>query len=53
MHIDALVKAEGDDTVLTEAFGVGWPDAPHRVLRSSIDAAAAAPSDTIGETVFT
>ncbi len=50
-YIDALVSAESDDSVLTEAFGVGWPDAPHRVLRSSIDAAAAAPSDTIGETV--
>ena len=50
-YIDALVGATADDSVLTEAFGVGWPDAPHRVLRSSIDAATAAPSDVIGETV--
>ena len=50
-YIDALVAADTDDSVLTEAFGVGWPDAPHRVLRSSIDAATAAPSDIIGETV--
>ena len=37
-----------DDTVLTEAFGVGWPDAPHRVLRSSVDAAAASSDDVVG-----
>ncbi len=51
VYIDALVAADTDDSVLTEAFGVGWPDAPHRVLRSSIEAATAAPSDVIGETV--
>jgi NAD(P)H-dependent flavin oxidoreductase YrpB (nitropropane dioxygenase family) len=52
LYIDALVAATTDDSVLTEAFGVGWPDAPHRVLRSSIDAATAAPSDTVGETAL-
>jgi nitronate monooxygenase len=49
-YIAALVEARAEDTVLTEAFGVGWPDAPHRVLQSSIDAAAAAPNDVVGET---
>jgi nitronate monooxygenase len=49
-YIDALVAARADDSVLTTAFGVGWPDAPHRVLQSSIDAAAAAPDDVVGET---
>jgi nitronate monooxygenase len=49
-YIDALVAARADDSVLTEAFGVGWPNAPHRVLQSSIDAATAAPDDVIGET---
>ena len=49
-YIDALVAATTDDSVLTEAFGVGWPDAPHRVLRSSIEAATAAQSDVVGET---
>jgi NAD(P)H-dependent flavin oxidoreductase YrpB (nitropropane dioxygenase family) len=48
-YIDALVHADAADSVLTEAFGVGWPDAPHRVLRSSIDAATQAP-DVVGET---
>jgi nitronate monooxygenase len=50
-YIEALVAADTEDSVLTEAFGVGWPDAPHRVLRSSIEAATAAPNDVIGETV--
>lgn len=48
-YIDALVAAANDDSVLTEAFGVGWPNAPHRVLRSAIDAAAAAATDVVGE----
>ena len=38
-YVDALVAATADDAVLTTAFGEGWPDAPHRVLKSSIDAA--------------
>src|SRR5262249_53714320 len=29
-YVDAVVKASADDTVLTTAFGEGWPDAPHR-----------------------
>jgi NAD(P)H-dependent flavin oxidoreductase YrpB (nitropropane dioxygenase family) len=50
-YIDALVAAHDDDSVLTEAFGVGWANAPHRVLRSAIAAAEAAPTDVVGETV--
>lgn len=38
VYVDALIGANADDTVLTTAFGDGWPDAPHRVLRSSIEA---------------
>jgi nitronate monooxygenase len=41
-YIDALIRAGATETELTEAFGVGWPNAPHRVLRSSIIAAKAA-----------
>lgn len=37
-YVEALIAADADDTVLTTAFGVGWPDAPHRVLRSCIEA---------------
>jgi NAD(P)H-dependent flavin oxidoreductase YrpB (nitropropane dioxygenase family) len=40
-YIDALIRARADETVLTEAFGRGWENAPHRVLRSALDAAAA------------
>ena len=39
VYIKALIDAEPEDTVLTEAFSEGWPNAPHRVLRSSLKAA--------------
>lgn len=32
---DLLVRADAADTVLTGCFDVGWPQAPHRVLRNS------------------
>ena len=48
-YVDALMRAEADDTVLTEAFSVMWPDAPHRVLKSCVDAAR----DFRGKTVAT
>jgi NAD(P)H-dependent flavin oxidoreductase YrpB (nitropropane dioxygenase family) len=35
---DALVAAGAGDTVLLEAFSMGWPHAPHRVLRQCVDA---------------
>lgn len=47
LYVSALVAASADDTVLTEAFSVGWPDAPHRVLRSSVDAAERLEGDTV------
>ena len=48
-YVNALVAANADDTVLTEAFGVGWPDAPHRVLASAVAAAEATEHDVVGE----
>jgi nitronate monooxygenase len=45
----ALVKANAGDTVLTEAYSVGWPDAPHRVLKSAIEAAEASAEELTGE----
>ena len=39
-YVEALIAAGSADTVVTEAFGYGWPDAPHRVLRSAVDALA-------------
>jgi NAD(P)H-dependent flavin oxidoreductase YrpB (nitropropane dioxygenase family) len=40
-YVDALIRADADDTVITTAFGDGWPDAPHRVLKSAIAAGQA------------
>lgn len=33
-YVERLLHADGTDTVLTTVFNVGWPDAPHRVLRN-------------------
>jgi len=49
-YVKALIDASAPDTCLTEAFSVMWPDAPHRVLRSSITAAERLPAGPIGET---
>lgn len=46
---EALVLAQAADTVLTEAFGIWWPGAPHRVLRSAVHAAGALDDDQAGE----
>ena len=49
-YIDALLAAQsGDDTVLTTAFAGGWPDAPHRVLKSALAAAEAFDGDVVAE----
>lgn len=48
-YVAALVDATAADTQLTTAFSVMWPDAPHRVLRSSIEAARAHDGDVVGE----
>jgi NAD(P)H-dependent flavin oxidoreductase YrpB (nitropropane dioxygenase family) len=48
-YVDALVAARPEDTVLTGAFHVMWPDAPHRVLRSCVEAAARLEAEIAGE----
>lgn len=45
----ALVEAETEDSVYTDRFSEFWPDAPHRVLRSSIERAAAVEEPVVGE----
>ena len=47
-YVRALLAAGEDATVTTTAFSVGWPDAPHRVLRSALDAASAFEGDNVG-----
>jgi nitronate monooxygenase len=48
LYVAALIAAKAGDTVLTTTFSETWPDAPHRVLRSSVDAAAANQADPVG-----
>jgi len=44
---ELLIASRAEDTVLTEAFSTMWPNAPHRVLRSSVEAAAAFQGDVV------
>lgn len=46
-YVQALLAEE--QTVLTTAYGVGWPDAPHRVLASAVAAAERLEGDVAGE----
>ena len=50
-YVEALIKAEARDTVYTDVFSYNWSDAPHRVLRSCVEAAQAYPEEIIGEQV--
>lgn len=40
-YVNALIAAEAKDTVYTDIFSYGWPGAPHRVLRSCVEAVQA------------
>jgi NAD(P)H-dependent flavin oxidoreductase YrpB (nitropropane dioxygenase family) len=51
IYTDALIAANARDSIYTKAFHVGWPEAPHRVLRSAIDAAEASQNETVGTIV--
>ena len=48
-YVAALVEARSEDTALTETFRVQWSGAPHRVLRSCVEAAEALDGETAGE----
>jgi nitronate monooxygenase len=50
VYVESLLRARATDTVLTRTFSVGW-DAPHRVLRSCVDAAQRADAETVGSIV--
>lgn len=51
-YVAALLAARSaQETMLTTAFGGGWPDAPHRVLRSAVAAAEAFDGDVVGHLV--
>jgi nitronate monooxygenase len=51
IYTDALIAASAEDTLYTLAFNVGWPDAPHRVLRGAIAAAQAREEEIVGKLV--
>lgn len=51
-YMEKLIDACAEDTVLTEAYSVMWPDAPHRVLKSCIDVANSLEDDVVGENVM-
>lgn len=48
-YVKKLLDSSAADTCLTQAFSVMWPNAPHRVLRSAIEAAEALTENVIGE----
>ena len=35
VYRERLLRSRGSDTVLTGLFDLGWPEAPHRVLRNA------------------
>jgi NAD(P)H-dependent flavin oxidoreductase YrpB (nitropropane dioxygenase family) len=49
-YVDKLIAARAADTVYTTAFSADWTDAPHRVLRSCLQAAEAFDGELVGET---
>ncbi|HUG74489.1 MAG TPA: nitronate monooxygenase [Acidimicrobiia bacterium] len=52
LYKEALVAADAEDTVLTEAFDREWPEAPHRVLRTSLEAATRFDGEVVAENVI-
>ncbi|MGH7687791.1 MAG: nitronate monooxygenase [Candidatus Dormibacteria bacterium] len=48
-YVEALIEADETETVLSTTFWAGWPDAPHRTLKSCVDAANAFKGDVVGE----
>jgi nitronate monooxygenase len=51
-YVAALLAATAQDTVYTTAFGEGWPDAPHRVLRIARERAAACADLVVGQALY-
>ena len=47
-YVELLIGSGDGDTELSEAFWVNWPDAPHRVLTSAVEASGDGP-DVVGQ----
>jgi nitronate monooxygenase len=50
-YVEALIASRPEDTVRSDTFALDYPGAPHRALRSSIEAAQAFQGDVVGEFV--
>jgi len=50
-YVEALIAATPTDTVRSDTFALDYPGAPHRALRSSVDAVQAFQGDVVGELV--
>ena len=48
-YIQNLINATDEDTVYTQRFSVMWPDAPHRVLKKSLDTAEICRDEIVGQ----
>jgi nitronate monooxygenase len=48
----AIVEATAGETMLTDTFGRDWPKAPHRVLRSCVEAVHRVEDDVVAETAL-
>ena len=48
-YIQNLINATDEDTVYTDRFSVMWPDAPHRVLKKSLDTAETCRDEIVGQ----
>jgi NAD(P)H-dependent flavin oxidoreductase YrpB (nitropropane dioxygenase family) len=51
-YVAALLAATADATVHTTAFGEGWPDAPHRVLRIARERAAVSSGPVVARAAY-
>jgi NAD(P)H-dependent flavin oxidoreductase YrpB (nitropropane dioxygenase family) len=51
-YVAALLAATADDTVRTTAFGEGWPNARHRVLRVALEHAAASTDRIVAHAAY-
>ena len=50
-YVEALVASSPADTVRSDTFALDYPGAPHRALRSSVEAVQAYQGDVVGEFV--
>ena len=48
-YIQNLLDATDEDTVYTNRFSVMWPDAPHRVLKKSLETAENCRDEIVGQ----